>query len=58
MESIFTQTNSGQNPDEISRHNALLRMNNSVLNQQLQQAQKNHQMKILEMQQQMDNENQ
>lgn len=58
MESIFTQTVVEPNPDELSRHNALLRMNNSVLSQQLQQAQKVHQVKILEMKQQMDTENQ
>lgn len=57
MESIFTQTFE-PNSDELSRHNALLRMNNSVLSQQLQQAQKVHQVKILELKQQMDTENQ
>lgn len=57
MESIFTQT-SDPNHDELSRNNVLLRMNNSVLSQQLEQAQKVHKVKILEMKQQMDNENQ
>ena len=55
MESIFTQTS--QTSDDLTKHNALLRMNNSLLGQKLQEADKIHQVKIMELKQQMDNEN-
>lgn len=58
MESIFTQTCHTNQNDELTRHNALLRMNNSILSQKLQESEKIHQIKILEMKQQMDTENQ
>jgi hypothetical protein len=58
MESIFTQTSQINQSDDLTKHNALLRMNNSLLSQKLQEAEKIYQMKIVEMKQQMDNENQ
>ena len=58
MESIFTQVSLGPNPEELSKKNALLRMNNSVINQQLKEVQGLHNFQIQEMKQQLEAENQ